>query len=100
MGFAARRTVSKGGRLMRCFPTFTIALAAAGLLGLVVPVRADDPDARTGEKVAHARGRITDVRASDRQVTLQTRKGEELKLTVDDQSRLQLNGQDVRLDQF
>ncbi len=86
---------------MKFLHPLTLAVGAVVLLGLALPARAaDEPDRAARENTVHVRGRITDVRPAEHLVTIQIRKGEEIKLTVDQHSRLQLNGQDVRLDQF
>src|SRR5438552_1964889 len=78
-----------------------VPLLGIGLLGLLLPwSRADERDRAGTEQLPHVRGIITDIRPEDKQVTVRTPKGEELKLAVDDKSRLQLEGNEVKLDQF
>jgi hypothetical protein len=76
---------------MRCY-----LCAALSFVALAVPASAT----RAAENAEPIKGRIQDVRPSDRQLVLTTETGKQLTLQLDDRSRLELNGQQASLDQL
>jgi hypothetical protein len=75
-------------------------LTIGALAVAVLPATADDKGRREDEGVARVRGRIVEVRPNDGQVILRVRRGQDLKLTVDDHTRLQLNERNAKLGDF
>jgi len=76
-------------------------LVASGLAltVLVAALPARDRERADADRAVTIRGRIVRVRPEDNQLTLKTR-NKEVELRVGKGSRLQMDGQDVRLDQF
>lgn len=70
------------------------ALGATGL------ARAANDKEKSDDKSFTTRGRIADVRLSDKQIVVKTRGGKELKLVIDAHSKLRFNHRDAKPEQF
>jgi hypothetical protein len=79
---------------------FVLALMVAGALAVALSPSWADERGRHQGKLVHVRGQITQVRPEANQVIVRTRKGEELRLTVDERSQFQQQKQAARLGDF
>jgi hypothetical protein len=72
------------------------------LFSAPLPARAaDDDDLTAGAgRLVTVRGRLVEVRPKDNELVVNVRRGEDVRLTVDKRSRVQLNGEDAKLDRF
>jgi vacuolar-type H+-ATPase subunit I/STV1 len=75
------------------------ALSAAALAFLAVAGRADEPG-RAADKHTVIRGTVANVRPDDGKLTVKTRRGQEVVVQVDDQTRLRGRGGAVKLSQL
>jgi hypothetical protein len=82
------------------FHTALLMASGIALAALAAPLPADDKANPDTGKALTVRGRITRIQPDDGRVTLRTRQGKEVTLRVDDTSRLEMDGQAARLNQF